>query len=95
MGKLELKDLHPTDIARQLALAEFEVFESIKLDEFSNGNWCGTEKEKKAPNILRMVAQFNQVSNWVASEILKIESIKERAVLLHRFIIIAEVPPFH
>lgn len=37
-----------------------------------------------------MIAQFNSISNWVASEILKKKSVKDRAVILNRFIIIAE-----
>jgi son of sevenless-like protein len=37
-----------------------------------------------------LIEQFNSISNWVASEILRESSVKQRAVLLHRFIIIAE-----
>lgn len=38
-----------------------------------------------------MIDQFNSISNWVASEILKKKSAKRRAVLLNRWIVIAEV----
>ena len=37
-----------------------------------------------------MIEQFNLISNWVASEIVQVEDEKQRAVLLNRFIIVAE-----
>ena len=38
-----------------------------------------------------MIMRFNTISNWVSSEIVKVEDVKERAVVLNRFVIIAEV----
>lgn len=91
--KLTLESLNPTEIAEQLVLVEFDIFCSIAPVEFTNQNWCNSDKEKLSPNILRLIQQFNSISNWVASEILKAQKSKDRALLLNRFIILAEVSP--
>jgi hypothetical protein len=88
---LDLRDLHPTEFAQQLALIEFEIFKSIQPREYSHQNWCREGKERLAPNILRLINQFNALSNWAASEILLIENAKQRAAALHRLIVAAEV----
>jgi len=83
-------DFEPSDLARQMAIIDYEIFKNIHPLEYANQNWCSTAKGTRAPNILRMVTHFNKVSNWIASEILKVQPLKERAVILNRFIIIAE-----
>jgi len=45
---------------------------------------------KVAPNIQKMINRFNQVSLWVATEIVETEDLKLRAVILNRFIFIAQ-----
>jgi len=47
-------------------------------------------KAELAPNITKLIAWFNQVSGWVVSEILDKEDLKERALILNRFIFIAD-----
>mmetsp|Transcript_7790 Transcript_7790/g.9650 ORF Transcript_7790/g.9650 Transcript_7790/m.9650 type:complete len:604 (+) Transcript_7790:463-2274(+) len=89
-SKLKLAKQNPSEVAKQLTIAEFDIFRSIKPSEFAHQNWCSEDKDKTAPNILRMINQFNSISNWAASEILKKKTPKARAVLLNRFIVIAE-----
>jgi hypothetical protein len=94
---LELKDLHPTEVARQLALVSKQIFDKISPSEYVSKKWIQSPSDKtksQAPNIIRMVAEFNRISNWAASEVLKVSNPQERALILNRLIIIAEVHPF-
>jgi len=42
-----------------------------------------------APNLLKMIAQFNRVSRWVASMIVRARHPKQRSFLISRFIDVA------
>jgi son of sevenless-like protein len=52
---------HSEEIARQLTLIEFELFQKIKPWEFLGLQWNKKDKDLKAPNILAMIQRFNQV----------------------------------
>lgn len=54
-------------------------------------SWTKKDKEKRAPNILAMIRFTNHVISWICTEILSVEDVKERAVLLHRFIVVGQV----
>ena len=47
-------------------------------------------KEENAPNVLKMIRWFNDLSNWVSTEILKRESVKERVEVIKIFIKVAQ-----
>lgn len=51
---------------------------------------CQKKKEELAPNILKMISRFNDVSNWVASEIVKCTDLEQRTKVLKMVIDIAE-----
>lgn len=89
-GKLSLMDIHPEELARQLTLIEYDLYKNIKPWECLNQSWAKKDKETRAPNILAMIQRFNQVSNWVATEVVKVESVKQRAKVLQHVIEIAE-----
>ena len=40
--------------------------------------WNKKNKEERAPNIVELTKRFNQVSNWVATEILREEKVAAR-----------------
>lgn len=82
---------NPTEVARQLALAEKSIFDRISLQEYANKGWTRDDKDLISPNIVAMIERFNMISSWTSSEVLREKSLKERAVILHRLIIIAEV----
>ena len=83
---------HPEELARQLTLIDYNLFTSIKPLECLNQNWMHkTQKEELAPNILAMIRRFNDVSTWVASEILKCKDLALRTKVLKQIIEIAEV----
>eukprot|EP01094_Clydonella_sp_ATCC50884_P016857 TRINITY_DN2846_c0_g1_i1.p1 TRINITY_DN2846_c0_g1~~TRINITY_DN2846_c0_g1_i1.p1 ORF type:complete len:1130 (-),score=536.32 TRINITY_DN2846_c0_g1_i1:96-3485(-) len=89
-GSLTLMDIHPEELARQLTLIEYDLYKNIKPWECLNQSWAKKDKETRAPNILAMIQRFNQVSNWVATEVVKVEQVKQRAKVLQHVIEIAE-----
>eukprot|EP01113_Clastostelium_recurvatum_P049806 TRINITY_DN928_c0_g1_i4.p1 TRINITY_DN928_c0_g1~~TRINITY_DN928_c0_g1_i4.p1 ORF type:complete len:1284 (+),score=384.18 TRINITY_DN928_c0_g1_i4:97-3948(+) len=81
-------DIHPKELARQITLLEYNLYKVIKPWECLM--WNTKEKDKKSPNILNMIDRFNSVSRWVASEIVRVRNVKQRALVMGRFIEIAE-----
>jgi hypothetical protein len=74
----KLFDYHPEEIARQLTLIEFEIFQDIKPPEFLNQNWNRKNSDVKSPNILRISERFNRTVVWVVDSILTKQQIKQR-----------------
>jgi son of sevenless-like protein len=83
-------DYHATEIARQLTLIEYDMYKSITPFEFLENGWSRKDKEKRAPNILRMTRRFNMVSQWVQSQMCTRTDFRERVHMLQRFIEVAE-----
>jgi len=94
-SNLGLLDFHPEELARQLALIEFNLYKAIKPWEFFNQQWTKKDREVKSPNVIKMITRFNRVSHWVTTEIVTSVSLKQRVAVLSRFIEIAEVHALH
>ncbi|KAJ3281684.1 hypothetical protein HDU79_010574 [Rhizoclosmatium sp. JEL0117] len=85
--KLNILDIDPLEMARQLTLMEAELFVNIKPREFLDMAWMKDNKEIKSPNITRMVHWSNHVVQWIATEILSVkENHKLRAQVFERII---------
>jgi len=77
------------DIAEQLTLISWDIFSSIDLHELLNGAWSNVKTRHTAPHVISLIKRFNQISFWVASTVLYSESLKERSMLISRWINIA------
>jgi len=86
---MNLYNVDPKEIARQLTLIEFDMFKSIKLPEISFQSW--TKNRKDSLNVVEMINRFNEVSFWTATEILSQQQITSRVATLKRLIKIAHV----
>ncbi len=65
----------------------FEAFyEKVLPVEFFNMNWQKNERETLAPNISAFTRRFNQVSYWVATEVVTAPTQKQRIEVLKKFI---------
>eukprot|EP01102_Stenamoeba_stenopodia_P014624 TRINITY_DN4881_c0_g1_i2.p1 TRINITY_DN4881_c0_g1~~TRINITY_DN4881_c0_g1_i2.p1 ORF type:complete len:1169 (+),score=349.70 TRINITY_DN4881_c0_g1_i2:173-3679(+) len=89
-GALQLSDLNPEEVARQLTLIEYDLYKAIKPWECLGQAWAKKDKEIKAPNIIAMIKRFNYVSRWVATEIVKGETLKDRTNILKTMLEVAE-----
>lgn len=81
--------LNESEIARQLTLIEFKIFEAIEPTELLNLSWNKAELQHRAPNVLDMISRGNRLSFWVASMILWLESVEDRCKMIVKFITIA------
>jgi len=94
-----LLDLDEVEVARQLSLLDFAVFQEIMPAEFFNQAWSKESMHHHCPNLLRLIARFNFLSQCVPSVIVEEKSLKIRTKLWEKFIRIAhalqELNNFH
>jgi len=83
-------DIEPLEIARQLSIIEFSLFQKIAPKELLNQKWTKVEKETLAPGVISVTRRFNTVSWWIATMIVRINELKPRAAMMKRCIAIAE-----
>jgi son of sevenless len=76
--ELFILDVDEEEIARQLSLIDYELFCVIRSEEFLNRNWDQTKTKHRAPNIIRMIDHFNDISTWITSLIVTCPDVKER-----------------
>jgi hypothetical protein len=97
--KVSLLDLDPPEIARQLTFYVWTVFTAIKPMEFFDCAWSKPRLEHLAPNVLEMIARFNYISNWVATELCREPKLRGRRTKFTKLIKVAvllrEMGNFH
>ena len=69
-----------------------EMFARIRPSELLFGNAGKKNKHQLAPHVMQLVNWFNRIVNWVASVIVVNPNIKERRLVVKRFLEIADVP---
>jgi len=88
--KLGIFSYSNEDIAQQLTVLDFQLFQKIGPCEFLNQAWNKPDGHIKAPNILHLTSRFNSIAFWVACCILEGADAKQRASIMTRFIDIAQ-----
>eukprot|EP01117_Protostelium_nocturnum_P002759 TRINITY_DN1367_c0_g1_i2.p1 TRINITY_DN1367_c0_g1~~TRINITY_DN1367_c0_g1_i2.p1 ORF type:complete len:1509 (+),score=632.54 TRINITY_DN1367_c0_g1_i2:215-4741(+) len=73
-------------IAQQLTLIEYQILKFTRSQEFLKQAWNKSEKNTKAPHVLRYIYWFNRVSLIVATDILKCPTPEERSVVIGKWI---------
>ncbi|CAB4031438.1 ras-specific guanine nucleotide-releasing factor 1-like [Paramuricea clavata] len=89
--ELSFDKLSSSQLAEQLTMTEHLLFSRIPSFEFLNLSWMKTDKEIKAPNILKVSQRFNEVSRLVASEILSRSTASSRAAAIEKWVVVADV----
>jgi len=80
----------PKDIAKQLTLLEHGLMRMINYDEFLETRWRKPNKNEIAPNMSIMVDWFNNITQWIETEILIVNSINKRVQKLTHLIQVAD-----
>eukprot|EP00026_Physarum_polycephalum_P000713 Phypoly_transcript_00714.p1 GENE.Phypoly_transcript_00714~~Phypoly_transcript_00714.p1 ORF type:complete len:1363 (-),score=185.53 Phypoly_transcript_00714:47-4135(-) len=87
---------HFVDYDEEMIFAELDYrvcseFAQIQPLELVDMAWQKKDKENLAPNVLRLIKTFNDLSGWTASEILTAPSAKQQTAVLCHFIKIASI----
>jgi hypothetical protein len=83
---LSIIDIDTEEVARQMTLIEFELFQAIEPQELLNQAWNKVKLRNRAPNVIKMIKRFNHISTWVASVICTPVNLKTRVTHMKRFI---------
>ena len=84
-------DIDNADFAQHLTAVDWDIFKRVKCTELLNSAWTKPGKEQKSPHMLHLVNRFNQISTWVAVEILTQQVETIRAKVLEKFIHLANI----
>lgn len=79
------------EVARQITLIDFGLFSKIDPKECLNQSWNKEHRTEKAPNISNFIEQFNHLSKWIGTVVVKTEDLEKRAKMVCKFIDLAEV----
>ncbi|NXY23277.1 RGRF1 factor, partial [Atrichornis clamosus] len=79
------------EIAEQLTLLDHLVFKKIPYEEFFGQGWMKLEKNERTPYIMKNTKHFNDVSNLIASEIIRNEEINARASAIEKWVAVADI----
>eukprot|EP01126_Amoeba_proteus_P049884 TRINITY_DN5854_c0_g2_i4.p1 TRINITY_DN5854_c0_g2~~TRINITY_DN5854_c0_g2_i4.p1 ORF type:complete len:385 (+),score=95.20 TRINITY_DN5854_c0_g2_i4:219-1373(+) len=77
-------DVHPLELARQLTITDFELFQEAV--ELIGCPWTKKGAELNAPHVMEMIKRFNNISFWVATEIVATPNKKQRLAVLKQFL---------
>eukprot|EP00011_Vannellida_sp_DIVA3-517-6-12_P004440 CAMPEP_0114614398 /NCGR_PEP_ID=MMETSP0168-20121206/5634_1 /TAXON_ID=95228 ORGANISM="Vannella sp., Strain DIVA3 517/6/12" /NCGR_SAMPLE_ID=MMETSP0168 /ASSEMBLY_ACC=CAM_ASM_000044 /LENGTH=863 /DNA_ID=CAMNT_0001825447 /DNA_START=55 /DNA_END=2644 /DNA_ORIENTATION=+ len=78
------------ELAQQLTVAEHHTFAKITSAELRHKMWSDKDADALAPNIHRTIQRFNEISFWVASEIVVLSDLRDRVRTLKKFIHVVE-----
>lgn len=89
ISEYTIHQISDLELARQLTLFEWEILKCITPDQMNHAQWTTQERDSVAPAIAKLTKWFNHLTYWVASEILKKETLKERATRISFWIDVA------
>lgn len=94
MKKLKFLDIDETEFARQLTIIESRLYGKVKSTECLNKTWqkkLSPGEPDPAKNVKEVILHSNQLTNWVAQMILAQPAVKNRVVVIKRFVTVADV----
>ncbi|KAG7271509.1 hypothetical protein CRUP_005130 [Coryphaenoides rupestris] len=91
-GKSEPFESHSAlEIAEQLTLLDHLVFKVIPYEEFFGQGWMKNDKNERTPYIMKTTKHFNDISNLIATEILKWDDMGLRVGVLEKWVAVADI----
>uniref|UniRef100_A0A8C2XE93 Ras protein specific guanine nucleotide releasing factor 1 n=1 Tax=Cyclopterus lumpus TaxID=8103 RepID=A0A8C2XE93_CYCLU len=91
-GKIEhFESQSALEIAEQLTLLDHLVFKVIPYEEFFGQGWMKNDKNEKTPYIMRTTKHFNDISNLIATEILRCDDVVTRVLVIEKWVAVADI----
>lgn len=97
LKKMKIMDVDPLELARQLTVREFKIYEKIKPIECLNRRQRKAVVSRNSPTsaeekryIDMFIHNSTELTNWVGSVILKYADVKKRANAIKYFVTVAE-----
>lgn len=78
-SSLDLLSYDPITVAEQLTLIDSTFLAALDAREFLQNAWSKSDKDVRAPNILRFIGNFNRMSYYVTTHILLGASLEDRS----------------
>eukprot|EP00026_Physarum_polycephalum_P005521 Phypoly_transcript_05556.p1 GENE.Phypoly_transcript_05556~~Phypoly_transcript_05556.p1 ORF type:complete len:473 (+),score=56.14 Phypoly_transcript_05556:324-1742(+) len=88
-GTKEWSSISTSTLATQMTVMEQELFSDIQPGEFLRDAWHSTHREALAPRLSSLVKRFNDVSFWVATQVVMSSSVKHQTMTIRKFIKVA------
>jgi len=88
-GTKEWSAISTSTLATQMTVMEQELFSAIKPGEFLKDSWHSIERDTRAPQLSALVKRFNDVSFWVATQVVMSSSVKHQTMTIRKFIKVA------
>lgn len=80
------QQVSPAELAAQITLLDFPIFNAIQPEELTSCGWTKKNKHTLAPNVVAFTKRFNHTTFWTVQEILNGVSPKDRAEIISHFI---------
>jgi son of sevenless-like protein len=90
LKRIRLSDLNSMELARQLTIMESRVYNNIMPYECLDKAWSQKDSLERSPHVKKMIMMTNQITGWVAENILLERDIKQRAQLMKFFISVGD-----
>jgi len=78
------------ELARQLTYYEYHLLCKIRLYELLSCGWAKKDKEKRSPNLLKMIDHFNNVTSYVSFIICSERDLRRRAAIVRKVLRVIE-----
>uniref|UniRef100_A0A8C7LN92 Ras protein specific guanine nucleotide releasing factor 1 n=1 Tax=Oncorhynchus mykiss TaxID=8022 RepID=A0A8C7LN92_ONCMY len=92
VGKAEAFESHSAlEIAEQLTLLDHLVFKVIPYEEFFGQGWMKNDKTERTPYIMKTTKHFNDISNLIATEILRCDDVTTRVAVMEKWVAVADI----
>ncbi|KAG1050442.1 hypothetical protein G6F43_007285 [Rhizopus delemar] len=93
LKRIKLLEVDPHELARQMTIMDFRLYNRIKPVECLDKNWGKPDVEEGthiAANVKASIEHSNQITAWVTDSILTMEEVKKRATVLKHWILVAD-----